>query len=180
VNFADICILFVVLVSVIQAIISGFFQEVFGIAGLVFGYLVAAWKYERLADYFTPYITKRWIAENAAFLVIFLGVMLVAGILGRIVHRIVKTAGLSGIDRLLGGLLGLVRGSLMVAIVLLGMTAFTPAAKWLQTSALAPYFLVVGRAAIWVAPSQLRSQFYQGLDYIRRGQPPTPPHVSKH
>ena len=179
-NLADICILVVLLVSVVQAVISGFFQEVFGIAGLVFGYLIAAWKYERLADYLAPYITRRWIAENVAFLVIFLGVMLVAGILGKLVHRIVKKAGLSGIDRFLGGLLGLVRGCLMVAIVLVSMTAFTPAARWLQTSALAPYFLVVGRAAIWLAPAQLRSQFYQGLDYLRRGQSPLPPHVSKH
>jgi uncharacterized membrane protein required for colicin V production len=70
----------------------------------------------------------------------------------------------------MGGLLGLVRGSLLVAIVLLGITAFAPNSRWLQGSSLAPYFQVVGRAAIWVAPSQLRSQFYQGLDYLRRGQ----------
>jgi len=35
---------------------------------------------------------------------------------------------------------------------------------------LAPYFLVVGRAAIWVAPSELRSRFYQGLDLLHREQ----------
>lgn len=179
-NLADFCILLVVLVSVVQAVISGFFQEVFGLAGLVFGYLIAAWKYERLADYFALYITKRWIAEDAAFLVIFLGIMLLAGILGKLIHRIVKKAGLSGIDRFLGGLLGFVRGCLMVAIVLVSITAFTPAARWLQSSSLAPYFLVAGRAAIWVAPSQLRSQFYQGLDYLRHRQAPLTPHVNKH
>jgi len=48
------------------------------------------------------------------------------------------------------------------------MAAFTPTSKWLEGSQLAPYFLVVGRAAIWVAPSELRARFYQGLDLLHR------------
>jgi hypothetical protein len=38
---------------------------------------------------------------------------------------------------------------------------------------LAPYFLVGGRAAIWLAPSELRQRFYQGLDYLRHAPPAT-------
>jgi hypothetical protein len=59
-----------------------------------------------------------------------------------------------------------------VAIVLVSMTAFTPTSRWLQGSSLAPYFQVVGRAAIWVAPSELRAKFYEGLDYVRKAQNP--------
>jgi membrane protein required for colicin V production len=81
-----------------------------------------------------------------------------------------KKVGLSTIDRLLGGVLGLLRGGLVVAIVLTAMASFAPAAKWLAGSELAPYFLVGGRAAIWLAPSELRSRFYQGLDYLRHAQ----------
>jgi membrane protein required for colicin V production len=170
VNVADWIILLVLLVSVIQAASSGFFQEVFGIAGLVFGYLLAAWQYRHLADHFAAYISSRWLGEIVAFLAIFLGVMVLAGVLGKIVRWAMKEAGLNVIDRFLGGILGLVRGCLLIAIVLVGMTAFTPTSHWLQNSTLSPYFLVVGRAAIWVAPTELRSQFYKGLDYLRRAQ----------
>jgi hypothetical protein len=38
----------------------------------------------------------------------------------------------------------------------------------LENSQLASYFLVVGRAAIWVAPSALRVRFYEGLDFLHR------------
>ena len=169
-NIADWIILLVLLVSVIQAASSGFFQEIFGIAGLVFGYLIAAWQYRHLADHFAAYISSRWLGEIAAFLAIFLGVMVLAGVLGKIVRWAMKEAGLSVIDRFLGGILGLVRGCLLIAIVLVGMTAFTPTSRWLQNSSLSPYFLVVGRAAIWVAPTELRSQFYKGLDYLRKAQ----------
>jgi membrane protein required for colicin V production len=175
VNVADWIILLVLLLSVVQAASTGFFQEAFGIAGLVFGYLIAAWGYRHLADHFATYISSRWLGEIVAFLAIFLGVMLVAGILGRIVRWIVKEAGLNVVDRFLGGALGLVRGCLLVAIVLVSMTAFTPTSRWLQGSNFAPYFLVIGRAAIWVAPSELRAKFYQGLDYLRKAQAPAHP-----
>ncbi len=173
-NIADLIIVLVLLVSVTQAAISGFFQEAFAIAGAVFGYIVAAWQYQRLAGYMAAYVSSRWLAEIVAFLLIFCLVLILAGILGRTVRWLLKEVGLSGIDRFMGALLGLVRGSLLVAIVLLSVTAFTPNSRWLQGSGLAPYFLVVGRAAIWVAPSELRAQFYQGLDYLRRGQTATP------
>ena len=169
-NIADWIIVLVLLLSVVQAASSGFFQEAFGIAGLVFGYLIAAWQYRHLSEHFAPYISSHWLSDIAAFLAIFLGVMVLAGVLGKIVRWIVKEAGLNVVDRFLGGVLGLVRGCLLVAIVLVSMTAFTPTSRWLQGSGLAPYFLVVGRAVIWVAPAELRAQFYKGLDYLRQVQ----------
>jgi membrane protein required for colicin V production len=167
---ADWVIVIVVMASVLQAAISGFFHEAFGIAGLILGYLLAAWNYQRLAARYAPYLKSMWLGEIAAFLIIFLAVVIVAGVAGRITRHIVKEAGLSFVDRVLGGALGLVRGILLVAVVLMSMAAFTPTSASLEGSQLAPYFLVVGRAAIWVAPSELRARFYQGLDLLRREQ----------
>ncbi len=169
-NLADWIIILVLLVSVVQAASSGFFQEIFGIAGLVFGYLIAAWQYQHLAGHFAPFISSRWLVEIVAFLAIFLGIMVLAGVLGKIVRWAMKEAGLRAVDRFLGGVLGLLRGCLLVAIVLLGVTAFTPTSGELQNSTLSPYFLVVGRAVIWLAPSELRAEFYKGLDYLRTAQ----------
>ena len=169
-NIADWIILVVLVISVIQAASSGFFQEAFGIAGLVFGYLIAAWEYRQLAAHFVEHMSSEWLAQIVAFLAIFIGVMILAGILGKVVRWLMKEAGLSFVDRFFGGVLGLIRGGLLVAIVLVGMTAFTPTSRWLQGSSLAPYFQVVGRAAIWMAPAELRDAFYKGLDYVRKSQ----------
>lgn len=167
---ADWVIVAVIAVSVIQAVISGFFHEAFGIAGLVLGYLLAAWNYERLAARFAPYMKSAWLGEIGAFLIIFLAVLFLAGIAGRITRHIVKEAGLSFVDRVLGAALGLLRGCLIAAVILMSMAAFVPTSAWLEGSELAPYFLVVGRAAIWAAPPELRARFYQGLDLLRRQQ----------
>jgi membrane protein required for colicin V production len=166
VTATDWVIALVILLSVLQAASAGFFQEAFGIGGLVFGYLLAAWNYHRLALWFSPNISSAWMADIGAFLIIFVGVMLLAGIAGRIASWAMKEAGLRVVDRVLGAALGLLRGCLVVAIVLTSMAAFTPTSKWLQGSQWAPYFLVVGRAAVWVAPSELRMRFYQGLELL--------------
>jgi membrane protein required for colicin V production len=168
VSGTDWIIIAVVVLSVIQAASAGFFQEIFGIAGMLLGYLLAAWQYENLAQHFRSYLEPSlWLGEIAAFLVIFLAVMILAGIAGRIARWLINGAGLSLADRLLGAGLGLVRGGLSVAIILMGMAAFTPTSSWLESSKLAPYFLVAGRAAIWLAPANMWARFYSGLDVLR-------------
>ncbi len=164
---ADWIILAFLVLSVVTAALRGFFREAFGLAGLIVGYLLAAWQYHRLADWFAPHLKSVWLGDIGGFLIIFFAVLILAGIAGRIAQWAMKKAGLTTIDRMLGGVLGLLRGALVVAIVLTAMAAFAPAAKWLAGSELAPYFLVGGRAAIWLAPSELRGRFYQGLDYLR-------------
>jgi membrane protein required for colicin V production len=171
-NIADWLILAVILVSVVMAAAEGFFHQAFGIAGLIVGYLLAAWQYHRLAEWFGPNLKSPWLGEISAFVIIFVAVMIVAGIAGRIVRWAMKEAGLSLFDRILGGLLGLLKGALFVSVILMGMTAFTPTSKWLEGSGLAPYFLVVGRAAIWLGPSQLRAKFYEGLGMLHRTHVP--------
>jgi membrane protein required for colicin V production len=179
-SIADWIILGFLVFSVIGAAIEGFFHEAFKLAGLVVGYLLAAWQYHRLANWFAPHLKSLWLGEIAGFLIIFFAVLIVAGLAGRIARGVMRKAGLRTIDRILGAVLGLLRGVLVVAVVLTAMAAFAPAAKWLAGSELAPYFLVGGRAAIWLAPSELRHRFYQGLDYLRqvhsatdRVQPPS-------
>ena len=180
-SIADWIILGFLAFSVAAAAIEGFFHEAFSLAGLVVGYLLAAWQYHRLAEWFAPHVKSPWFGEIAGFLTIFFAVLIVAGLAGRIARWTMKKAGLSAIDRFLGAVLGLLRGVLVVAIVLTAMTAFAPAAAWLARSQFAPYFLVGGRAAIWVAPPELRQRFYQGVDYMRqvhsaadKVQPPAP------
>ena len=137
-------------------------------AGLVVGYIVAAWQYHRLAEWLMSFLNSELLAEIFGFLMIFFAILIFFSIAGRIARRLMKEVGLSGFDRFFGALLGVAKGALAVAVVLMGMTAFTPTTSMLEKSALAPYFLVVGRAAMWLAPSELRAKFDDGLDFLHR------------
>jgi membrane protein required for colicin V production len=165
-TLADWFICAVVLLNVVTAAMQGFFSEALTMAGLVVGYLVAAWKYRGLAEWLESFLKNPWLAEILGFLIIFFAIVLLFGLAARTARWLMKQSGLSGLDRFLGAILGLLKGGLMVAVILMGMTAFTPTSKLLENSQLAPYFLVVGRAAIWLAPSELRARFNQGLELL--------------
>lgn len=178
---ADWIICLVVLLNVVTAAMQGFFSEALTMAGLVVGYLAAAWQYRTVAEWLEKFLKNDWLAEILGFLIIFFAILLLFGLAARIARWVMKESGLSSLDRFLGGLLGLAKGGLMVAVLLMGMTAFAPTSRLLEKSQLAPYFLVVGRAAIWLAPSELRARFYQGLDLLHQapqklsGTPNSPP-----
>jgi len=155
------------LLSTLLAASQGFFYEVISLTGTVVAYLIASWEYYRIAGKLAPHLKSEWVGEIAGFLIIFIAVVILAGFVAKLVRWAMREAGLSGFDRLLGALFGLLRGCLLVSVVLMSVTAFEPTSRLLSGSELAPYFLVVGRAAIWVAPSSLRGRFYQGLDMLR-------------
>src|SRR5215475_7915747 len=87
-----------VLFSVITAAMQGFFSEALTTAGLIVGYIVAAWRYHHLAEWLERFVTNRWLAEILGFLFIFFAIVLLFGLAARITRWIMKEAGLSGFD----------------------------------------------------------------------------------
>lgn len=167
---ADWIITVSIVISALLAASQGFFYEVISLGGTVVGYLIASWQYHRVADWLSSRVTSRWIADITGFILIFVAVVMLAGIIARLARWALKEAGLSWFDRTLGALFGTLRGALMVAVILLSMTAFEPNSRLLANSELAPYFLVFGRAAIWLAPSELRARFHQGLELLHNAR----------
>jgi membrane protein required for colicin V production len=171
----DWLIVAIVLFSVLVAASQGFMHEVFSLAGVVAGYLLAAWAYRQVAAWYAPYVKTDWVADLCGFLTIFFVVVLLAGGIGRIARFGMKEAGLRWFDRVLGGMFGLLRGVLIVMISLLALASFSPGTTLLARSRTAPYLLALARAAVWVAPSQVRQQFRAGMAAIaniREGAPP--------
>lgn len=170
---ADWLMVGAIALSVLMAAAQGFFFEIFSLAGVVLGYLLAAWEYPQLAPRFLPFVNAAWVAEFASFLTIFFVVLLAAGMAGRIARWAMKEAGLRWVDRLLGAAFGLLRGVVLVTVVLVGLTMFAPGSRVLRESRLAGYFLVAGRAMSWVAPAAAREKFRSGIAALRQ-QPQAP------
>ncbi len=165
----DWVIVAAMLLSVLLAASQGFFQEVFSLAGVVVGYLLASWEYPVVAGWMT-FINPPWAANIAAFFVIFVAVSILAGALGRICSWAFNKVGLRWMDRLLGGAFGLVRGFLVITVVVMATAAFAPGARWLSQSQLAPYFLVAGRGASWLAPAEIRNRVREGIEVLHTGK----------
>ena len=166
-SILDWVILLIIVLSVLQAIAQGFFYEFFSLAGVIVGYLLAAWEYPRVAVWYAPHVNSQWVADIAAFFSIFLVVVLLAGVLGRIARWAVHGVGLRWFDRVLGGAFGFLRGAVVSTVLVLGLAVFMPQWGRLQQSRIAPLLLVSGRALIWAAPAELRQRFRQGWDLLR-------------
>jgi membrane protein required for colicin V production len=166
-NGLDWAIVVILLLSVLLAAAQGFLHEVITLGGVVVGYLLAAWEYWRVARWIVPYVKSDAVADSAAFLGIFIAVVIAAGIIGRIVRWLAREAGLVWADRLLGALFGVVRGSIIVAVVVLALAAFAPGSPWLGRSSLGGYFLVGSRGMSWLGPASLRQKVRQGVAAMR-------------
>jgi membrane protein required for colicin V production len=173
-NGLDWLILLILMCSALLAAAQGFFFEVISLAGAVIGYLTAAWGCRRLAPWFLDYVKSPPFADLAGFLTIFLSVVILAGVIARLARWVIREAGLRWIDRALGAAFGFLRGMLIVTAGLLAITAFAPDSTELSGSQLAPYFQVAGSGASWLAPSEIRQKFRQGIMKLRgKAEPAT-------
>lgn len=147
--------------STIAGLMTGFARVVVGLAAGIFAVLLGFWFYRMPAVWFAEYFESKAAAAVLGFLAVFLTVMLLGGILGRLMSAIFKWVGLSWLDRLLGGALGFARGFVAVAGIVAVMTAFapTPAPQWMARSEIVPYAMGFSKVLAVVAPRDLRDRF---------------------
>jgi membrane protein required for colicin V production len=168
----DWMILSIVVASVLMAAGQGFFVELFSLAGAVLGFLLAAWNHGRLAVLFAPYVKSDAVAAAAAFLIIFVAVLLLAGLAGRTVSWMMKLSGLSWFDRALGAIFGLLRGVVVATVVVMALLAFVPEGRVTAGSKFGPYLIASGRMVSRMAPAEMRDRFLRGVEAVRKAAAP--------
>lgn len=128
----DYLVLFVLICSVVISALNGLVKE-----GLSFaGWLAAFWVANTYSEPFAKMLPHLFSSETAmlvvAYLVLFVGVKLLAMLLEKMLQRMVEESGLSAVNRGLGALFGLGKGVLIVlaAAMLCGMTAIPKQPFW--------------------------------------------------
>lgn len=167
----DWLIVIVLLVSVLAAAKNGFFLEVFSLAGVLLGFVLASWNYQKLEPWLMRWVHSLPAAGALSFLLIALGVMLLAGILGRVVRWSIHSIGLGWADRFLGALFGLAKGFVLITITVLVIAAFFPRATWFHRSRLASCFLSAAHTASAVAPGALERRIREGVVDLKKDEP---------
>lgn len=170
-TIVDWLIVVVLVISVLSAAKAGLMVEVFSLAGLVLGLLLASWDYQTLTPWWSQWIHSHAAVEALSFLSIAFGVMILAALAGRITRWSMKAVGLGWADRMAGAVFGLVKGCAMVMIAVMVMAAFFPHAAWLRRSRLAPGFLGMAREAAVVTPSDLAGRIRSGVTELQKEQP---------
>jgi membrane protein required for colicin V production len=157
--------------SVVKAFLRGFFGEVFALAGLVVGLLLASWGYHAAALRLAGLITSPPVAQFAAFLGILALTIVAFNLTGKLMRKTASAIGLGTLDRLGGAVFGFVRGCLLGVAVLMAFTAFLPTAPWIRASVMAPYFLRGSHAVSFVVPEDFRHKLRAGAASIKHTTP---------
>jgi membrane protein required for colicin V production len=163
-NPLDWLLTIVLVYSIVRAVLRGFFREAFALGGLILGFLLACWYFQNVAARLGGLLSS---PQMAAFLLILFAVMIVATLIGRLLRRSVSAVGLGFVDRMFGGLFGMVRGLLLGVSLLLAIAVFLPSSAWLKTSVLAPYFLRVDHAVSFVMPDDLKQRLRSAIETLK-------------
>src|SRR5262249_6777348 len=147
-NWADYCIIAALALSVLMGLWRGFIGEVLALACWVLAFWVAWMFGDKLAAEFTA-ITLPSARLLLGYSVCFVTVLIAGAIVSFLMRKLIAGSGLSGSDRLLGMLFGLLRGLALVTLTVL-VLGFTPLPRdpWWKQSQLLPGFQ---RGAEWLS-----------------------------
>ena len=134
-EYVDYAVLGIVLISILVGSLRGFIKEVFSMAVWAAAFLVAFQYSGALAMMLESHIELPSARTSLAFAGLFLSVLLVGGLITFLVGKLVEKTGLSGTDRLLGGVFGAFRGLILILFIMLvaGLTP-VPQDPWWQQS----------------------------------------------
>jgi membrane protein required for colicin V production len=137
----DWVIIAVILISMSLSLMRGFVKEAIALVTWIVSVMVAMIFYPGMSVILEPAIQSHGGRVMAAIALLFIGTMIVGHIVGRLMHKLIKTAGLTGVDRAIGSVFGFARGILMVVIAvgILKSTGLTQNFSWWSSSLLIPH-----------------------------------------
>ena len=124
-SWPDYAILGTIAISVLVGALRGFMKEVFSLVVWAAAFIIAYQYGGDIAALMDEHISLPSARTAMGFTGLFIVVLLIGGLLNYLIGRLVESTGLSGTDRLLGGVFGAARGLALVVAVLL-VAGFTP------------------------------------------------------
>jgi len=150
-HWFDIGVTIALILSGVWSFCRGLIRELLSLLGLIAAAVLSIRGYAYGANLLAPFIAAEWVRQAVSFAVIFLAVMAVAMLCSTMLRLIIRTVGLSLLDRLLGGVFGLAKVVLVVSVLLIMANKLFPpeTARLAAESVLAPLLF---RSAELLAP----------------------------
>jgi len=151
-NALDIGILVILTLFIVKGAILGVIKEISTLVGLVVASVVSFHFYVPLAQQLEQASSlPSQLCVMIVLLVLFVGTMIIFSLLGVVLSRFVKLLFLGGLNRVIGALFSLVQGTLILALVIYGLSlASLPSSvkPLFSKSELQPPFVQLGQAIV--------------------------------
>lgn len=132
IGWVDLALATVLLASVIVGLVRGFVFELLSLAGWVAAWFAAQWVAPEIGPYLPIGAHGSALNHAAAFVCAFIVALIVWSLLARLVRLVIHATPLSLPDRLLGGIFGVVRGTVLLLAVatVVGFTPLVKSSSW--------------------------------------------------
>ena len=139
-NWADGVIVLILSSSVLVGLLRGFVREATSVAFWVVG-LWAAWHFEPMVEpHLGGLLADPHVAPLVGRLAILTAVLAVGWLVGLLLDHFLSSAGLRPVDRMIGLVFGVVRGTVLVALLVIGGELLhLNHESWWNRSTLIPY-----------------------------------------
>ena len=155
----DYAVLAIVGISGVISLMRGFVKEALSLAGWIAAFWIAIAYSGRVAAWLEGFVTVPSVRVAIGFAVLFVAVLLACGIVLRMAGLLVEKTGMSGTDRTLGIVFGVLRGVVVVGLLVLlaGLTPL-PRDPWWSESSFLPHFVDIAREIGAYLPDDVRQQ----------------------
>jgi membrane protein required for colicin V production len=161
-NTLDIILLVLIGASVLYSLLRGLIREIFSFLAIILGFFGASYGYSRVAAWLKGWVQQETVAQIISFAVLFLLVALGVSFLGSLLSKAIHKGGLGWADRMGGAAFGFLKAILLIAIILLALTAFLPPrSKLLLESKISPAALSIARGLSFLVPDKFQSLYAQ-------------------
>jgi membrane protein required for colicin V production len=161
-NWLDLVILVLLIISAIAGLVSGLIKSLFSLAGLILGVVLAGRFYVALAENL-GFISNDNGARIVAFIIIFVGVMIIAAILGVFFTKLVSTILLGWLNRLLGAFFSVILGAIFIGAILAVWVKFAGPNSAITGSVIASFLLDRFPLVLGLLPQEFNTirQFFE-------------------
>jgi membrane protein required for colicin V production len=130
----DFLVMGLLLLLIGRGLWLGFLKQVIGLIALYFGYIVASQYHDRLFPFLRDFSENPKVIFFCSYALLFVATYILAVLLGKALHFVIKVSMVGWFDRLLGGILGLAKAVLLVVLMhmVLG-TVLAPENQLLRT-----------------------------------------------
>ncbi len=159
-NMLDTVFLIVIFLSILVGVLRGFIRELFSMVFLIIAVILSFLFYRDAGNLFIKYIINDMDISNfAGFLSIFVVVLIAGFLVTYFIRKIFIHGPLKSMDRILGGVFGLVRGILISGIIVFALVAFSINDNLLLKSKISPYVKSSIEIFLKLLPGNVREKF---------------------
>jgi membrane protein required for colicin V production len=160
-NFLDIIILILLVLSAISGFQKGFIVSLTSLVALILGIYVAMY----FSDFMTEFLQQTFSIYTKylsliAFALTFMLVVVLVNVVGKIAEKFVDILLLGIFDKIAGAVFGVLKGVFILSILIMILNYFHLSDKWIKKEARE-------KSKLYMTVESVVPYFYQHLDFLR-------------